>query len=90
MTPPTIDSARHIRDGGIDAMAALNEALRESIVGLSPQHQQRIKHAFGQVMGEITMTLINPAMGAFPELKIDERTWASIARARAAARSDAA
>jgi hypothetical protein len=90
MTPPTIGSARHIRDGGIDAMAALNEALREAIVGLSPQDQQHIKHAFGQVMGEITLTLINPAVSAFPELKPDESTWASVARARAAARSDAA
>ena len=90
MTPPTIDSARHIRDGGIDAMAALNDALREAIGGLSPQDQQQIKNAFGQVMGEITLTLINPAVSAFPELKPDESTWASVARSRAAARSDAA
>lgn len=90
MTPPTIGSARHVRDGGIDAMAALNEALREAIVGLSHQDQQHIKHAFGQVMGEITLRLINPAVSAFPELKPDESTWASVARARAAARSDAA
>ena len=89
MTPPTIGSARHVRDGGIDAMAALDDGLRQAIVGLSPQQQQDLKGAFGQVMGEITLKLINPAVDAFPELKPDESAWASIAQARAAARSDA-
>jgi len=57
MTPPTIDSARHVRDGGIDAMAALDHALGQAVVGLPPQQQQELKRAFGQVMGEITVTL---------------------------------
>ena len=89
MTPSTIDSARHIRDGGIDAIAALDHALREAMVGVSQQEQQALKTAFGKVMGEITVELINPAVRAFPELDPDESTWAAVARSRAAARSDA-
>jgi hypothetical protein len=90
MTPASMDSARHIRDGGIDAMAALNHALGQAIVGLSPSQQQELRHAFGHVMGEITERLIHPAVSAFPELRPDEATWLSIAKARAAARSDTA
>ena len=89
MTPSTIDSARHIRDGGIDAMAALDHALSQAMVGVSSQEQQVLKRAFGKVMGEITVELINPAVSAFPELKPDESTWVTVARSRAAARSDA-
>ena len=89
MTPSTIDSARHIRDGGIDAMAALDYALSQAMVGVSPQEQQVLKRAFGKVMGEITVELINPAVSAFPELMPDVATWATVARSRAAARSDA-
>jgi hypothetical protein len=86
MTLPTIGCARSVRDGGIDAMAALNEALREAIVGLSPQDQQALQLTFGQVMGEI----IEKTAQAFPELEPSQDTWATVAKARAAARANAA
>jgi hypothetical protein len=89
MTFPTIECARHVRDGGIDAMAALDHALAEAIVGLSPHDQLALKCAFGKVMGEITAEIINPAVSAFPELKPDESTWTAVARSRATRRSDA-
>jgi len=89
MKPSNIDSARHLRDGGIDAMAALDHALREAMGGVSLEEQQALKQAFGKVMGEITVELINPAVHAFPELAPDESTWAQVARSRAAARADA-
>lgn len=90
MKPPTITCARLVRDGGIDAMAALNEALREAIVGLAPQDQENLKRAFGRVMGEVVEEIINPAVHAFPELDPDEGTWIAVAKARAAARLNAA
>ena len=90
MTLPTIACARSVRDGGIDAMAALNEALREAIVGLSPQDQQALQLTFGQVMGEIIEKIINPAAQAFPELEPSQDTWVTVAKARAAARANAA
>lgn len=49
MQPPTLNSARHIRDGGIDAIAALNAALEKAIVGLSHEDQDELKRAFGHV-----------------------------------------
>lgn len=90
MTPPTVGCARLVRDGGIDAMAALNEALREALVGLAPQDQQALKRTFGEVMGEVVEKIINPAVRAFPELEPDEDTWATVAKARAALRSNVA
>ncbi|WP_090445439.1 hypothetical protein [Duganella sp. CF458] len=89
MTFPTLDSARSARDGGIDAMAALDKAVREVLVGLSDADQKKIKLAFGEVMGEVVEKLINPAIRAFPELDLDQTTWTAIARARAVARANA-
>ena len=89
MTPPTIHSARLVRDGGIDAMAALDAALGEAIIGLAPQDQQNLKRAFGDVMAAVVEKLINPAVRAFPELNPDDATWATVAKTRASARSNA-
>ena len=56
MTFATVDSARLIRDGGIDAKAALDAVIFEAIAGLSPQEQQFIKRAFGEAMGGESLT----------------------------------
>ncbi len=87
MTPPTLLCAQLVRDGGIDAMAALNDALAKAIVGLAPQEQANIKRAFGRAMGEVVTEIIKPAIAAYPELAPDDATWAAIAKARAAERS---
>lgn len=89
MKLPTIDCARAVRDGGIDAMAALNEALRKAIVGVTPDQADELKQAFGRAMGEVIDEIINPAVRAFPELDTDEGTWIVIAKARAAERANA-
>lgn len=86
---PTEDCARLVRDGGIDAVAGLDAALRDALVGLSPKEQLQLKHAFGAVMGEIIEKLINPALRAFPELEPDQTAWHAIAKARAAMRAKA-
>lgn len=88
MTFPTVDSARLIRDGGIDAMAALDAVIFEAIAGLSPQEQQIIKRAFGEAMGGIIDNLINPAVRAFPELETDQSAWSAIAESRASIRAN--
>jgi hypothetical protein len=88
MTLPNIDCARIVRDGGIDAMAALNAALINAIVGLPALDQERLKLNFARAMAEITIEVINPAAAAFPELEPDEDTWKSVARVRATARAD--
>ncbi len=90
MIPPTLLCAQLVRDGGIDAMAALNDALAKAIFGLSPQEQADIKHAFGRAMGEVVTGIINPAIAAYPELAPDDATWSAIAKVRAAERSSGA
>lgn len=87
MTPYTLESARAIRDGGIDAMAALNAALCDALDGMSPECSADLKITFGKVMGEVVLEIINPAIDAFPELAVDEAGWRAIAIARAEARS---
>lgn len=87
MIPPTLLCAQLVRDGGIDAMAALNDALAKATVGLAPQEQADIKRAFGRAMGEVVTEIINPAIAAYPELALDDSTWAAIAKTKAAERS---
>lgn len=87
MSLPTLYSARLVRDGGIDAMAALGEALREAVVGLAPQDQQSIRLVFAQIMAEIADQIINPAVRAFPELDTDDVTWATVVKTRAMRRA---
>lgn len=87
MKLPNIDCARLVRDGGIDAMAALNAALSDAIAGLPAVDQERVKLAFGRAMAEITIEIINPAVEAFPELEPDENTWESVAKVRATERA---
>lgn len=89
MKLPNIDCARIVRDGGIDAMAALNAALSEAIAGFPALDQARMKLSFGRAMAEITMEVINPAVAAFPELEPDEDTWKRVAKARATERANA-
>jgi len=88
MSFPTLDCARVIRDAGIDAMSALDSAVREAIAGLPPEEQTKVKRAFGEAMGGIVDSLINPAVHAFPELDTDQATWSAIAVKRAAMRAN--
>ena len=87
MTLPNIDCARIVRDGGIDAMAALNAALIDAIVGLPALDQERLKLTFARATAALTREVLNPAVAAFPELEPDEATWKSVARVRAPARA---
>lgn len=83
----TIKSARALRDGGIDATAALNEALKEVLLNLPPEKHQDIKLAVGKAMAAVLDETVNPAVQAFPELEPDEKTWAAVAKASAAKRA---
>lgn len=75
MALPTLKCARAVRDGGIDAMAALNAALASALVDLTPADQTELKRIFGQVMGGIVLDIINPTWKAYPELEPDDLTW---------------
>lgn len=82
--------ARAVRDGGIDAMAALNEALQEAIAEAAPEHAEALKQAFGRAMANLSDAFVNPAVKAFPELEPDEATWAAVVKSRASARAGSA
>jgi hypothetical protein len=88
ITVPTINCARAIRDGGIDAVAALNEAVRLALVDAPPESHDAIKLAIGRLISAVLEATVNPAVEAFPELEPDVATWIAVASARAAARSN--
>lgn len=88
MDLPTLNCARALRDGGIDAVAALNAALADALVDAPPDSHREIKLAIGRAMSAIIDETVNQAVRAFPELDPDEETWIATAKARAAARAD--
>lgn len=79
-----IESARALRDGGIHAVAALNAALADAIIGIPVSRQQDIKRAIGHAMAAVLDATVESAVRAFPELEPDDATWAAVAKARAA------
>lgn len=85
----TIACARAVRDGGINAVAALDYALRPALVGLCDEDAQELKLAFGHAMSDLIDRFINPAVRAFPELHPDDATWAAVVTERAAERGPA-
>ena len=87
MNLPTLNCARSIRDGGIDAVAALNAALAGALVDAPQDSHREIKHAIGRAMSAVLDETVNPAVRAYPELDPDDETWIAIAKARAAARA---
>lgn len=87
MTLPTLACARAVRDGGIDAMAALNGLLPMALAGLSDDDARALKRRVGEVMAEVVEKLINPSVHAFPELDPDVSTSRDVARERAMQRS---
>jgi hypothetical protein len=82
-----INRARIVRDGAIDAMAALNAALTEAIDGLEGADRHDMKMAFGRVMGEIAVELMHPTVKAFPELEPSNATWTAVVKASASERA---
>lgn len=85
--PPSLSAARAMRDAGIDAMAALDGAVAQAIEGLTADEAREVKLAFGHTMSAVMDRMINPAVGAYPELAPDEATWRAVARAGAARRA---
>jgi len=83
----TLDAARAIRDGGIDAVAALDLMLAEALQHLPDDQHADIKTAIGRVIVQVMKQTIDPATAAFPELKPDEQTWVAVVRAKALKRS---
>lgn len=70
-------------------MAALNQGLRDAMVGLSEQDQTNLKMMFGRLMAEIASTFIDEAVAQYAALEPDEATWPSLATGRAASRAAA-
>ena len=73
--PLTPDAARLLRNGGIDACAALNYALIEVLAELPTSMHSEIKLSIGRAMAAILDETVHQAVLAYPELEPDEETW---------------
>jgi hypothetical protein len=83
----TLEAARSLRDGAIDAAAALDDALRDAFKDLAPQNRSTWARATGRAMAAIFDEVLNPVIAAYPELEADQSAWVAIAQARAGKRA---
>jgi|EndMetStandDraft_4_1072995.scaffolds.fasta_scaffold60605_2 hypothetical protein len=83
----TLEAARLLRDGCIDAAAALNEALSDALKALPADDRSAWAQATGRAMAEVFEHVLNPVIAEFPELEVDEAAWVGIARDQAAKRA---
>ena len=83
----TLAAAQALRDGGIDACAALSEALHRVLEHLPAEHAPAAKHAIGRAMGHVLAETVERAVQAFPELDPDDATWQAVVRVTAKARA---
>ena len=83
----TLAAAQALRDGGIDACAALSEALHRVLDHLPAEQAPAVKHAMGRALAAVLAETVEPAVKAFPELDPDDATWQAVVRATAKARA---
>jgi hypothetical protein len=75
MTFPTLSCARAIRDGGIDAAAALSTSLADALANAPADSHDAIKHAIVHAMAAVLDKTVNVAVRLYSELEPDEQTW---------------
>lgn len=71
----TFDAARELRDGGIDACAALNHALAYALAHLPTEAHAEVKLSIGRAMAAVLDETVHQAMNSFPELEPNEEAW---------------
>lgn len=75
-------SARPLRHGGGDAMAALDAAPGEAIETLSGEMHGQVARWIGRTTAEVMAQSMHPAIRACPVSRPGERTWREVARQR--------
>ncbi|MBA4341242.1 MAG: hypothetical protein C0423_03710 [Methylibium sp.] len=86
MKLPTLSCAQALRDGGIDAMAALDHALAQALESAPQAAHAAMKLAIGQAMSAIMEATLQPAIRSFPELNPTDARWREVVCERLAAR----
>ena len=86
--PLTLNAARMLRDGGIDACAALNSMLIEVLAEFPGEQHREIKLPIARLMAAIFDETVNKAVAAYPELNPSEEVWIEAVRTQAEKRID--
>lgn len=82
MKLPTRDGALALRDGGIDAMAALDHAFERTLDRAHEEPHTELKLAVGHAMPAVMDAALRPAIDAFPEIAPSEDAWRATVRER--------
>ena len=85
--PLTLSAARMLRNGGIDACAALNSALIDALAELPADLHKEAKLSIGRAMAAVLDETVNKAVAEFPELEPDEKTWVEVVKSQARKRA---
>lgn len=83
----SLDAAKALWDGGIDAIAALNTALNRVLLHSSEDIHAGLKKSFGYAMASVLTATVDVALQTYPELKPDKDAWIELARESAARRA---
>ncbi|SEQ94673.1 hypothetical protein SAMN05216600_11243 [Pseudomonas cuatrocienegasensis] len=86
--PLTPNAARMLRDGGIDACAALNSMLIEVLAETPAEQHREIKLPIARLMAAIFDETVNKAVAAYPELNPSDEVWIEAVRTQAEKRID--
>ncbi|KAF0811183.1 hypothetical protein A167_00215 [Alcanivorax sp. S71-1-4] len=82
----TRDAARALRDGGIDALGALDSALANMLVHLPEEAHLDVRRVVGHLRDNVLLETVRKAVSAYPELEADREVWAEAILQRLEAR----
>lgn len=85
----TPGAARALRNGGIDAVAALDSAMHQALLLAPGIEHEEIKALLGRAMSAVLAETVERAVHDHPELRPDEASWIAIAKQEATRRAGA-
>lgn len=83
----TLGAARALRNGGIDAVAALDSALHQALLLAPGVEHEDIRQMLDRAMSAVLAETVERAVHDHPELRPDEATWIAIAKQEAIRRA---
>jgi hypothetical protein len=88
----SIEAAMALRNGGVDAVAALDSALAAALPFVEEPSRDVVKLCVGRAMASVLAETVEPAIRAYPSLELSSDAWQALAiqaaRSRAASFED--
>ena len=88
-TALSLGAARALRNGGIDAVAALDSAMHQALLLAPGIEHEEIRELLGRAMTAVLTETVERAIRDHPELRPDESSWVAIAKQEVVRRAGA-